>query len=140
MVLTCPLVGSELPNADIRAKPFNLFYDCFYTLKCTATVILIKPPIVHILLSSFNSVNSLLFIKNVFLLYIGLDIYIEEDHYTFLEGQTQNPMIRLQFGRTQNPFKMTLFPVSIREAIDPNGFNMSAFITSQAFADATPGK
>ena len=112
----------------------SIHYNMY--VKCTATVILVKPPIVNLLLSSSNSVKSLLFI----LLYKGLDVYIEEDHYTFLEGQTQNPIIRLQFGRTQNPFKMTLFPVSIREAIDPNGFNMSAFITSQAFADATPGK
>ena len=71
---------------------------------------------------------------------IGLDIYIEEDHYTVYEGQTQNPVIQLRFGRTQNSFTMTLFPVSITEAIDPTGFNVGAFIASDNDAEATPGK
>ena len=77
---------------------------------------------------------------SVYFIYcIGLHICIEEDHYTVHEGQTQTPVIHLQYGRTQNPFNMTLFPVSIKEAIDPAGFNLSAFITSQD-ADATSGK
>ena len=71
---------------------------------------------------------------------IGLDVYTEEDHYTIIEGQTQTPVVWLQYGRTQNPFNMTLFPVSIKQAIDPAGFNVSAFITSQTFAEAKPGK
>ena len=72
--------------------------------------------------------------------YTGLEIYIEEDHCTIHEGQTQNPMIQLRFVRTQNPFTVTLFPVSIEEAIDPTGFNLSTLITPQTVAKATPGK
>ena len=71
---------------------------------------------------------------------IGLDIYIEEDHYTVYEGQTQNPTIQLRFGRTQSNFTITLFPVSIREAINTTGFNLSAFITSDRDIEAIPGK
>ena len=49
------------------------------------------------------------------------------------------PPIPLVFTRTQSPFTVTLFTVSITEAIDPAGFNMSDFIISEVIDEATPG-
>ena len=72
--------------------------------------------------------------------YIVLEINFEEEDYSITEGDPWPPTIRLQFRRTQNPFTMTLFSVTITEAIDPAGFNGSAFIQSDDINEATPGR
>ena len=60
--------------------------------------------------------------------YIVLQIYFEEADYYVTEGDLRPPTIRLQFRKTQNPFTMTLFSVTIANL---SGFSESA---------ATPGR
>ena len=72
--------------------------------------------------------------------YIVLEINFEEADYSITEGDPWPPTIRLQFRKTQNPFTMTVFSVSITEAIDPAGFNGSAFIPFDYYYEATPGR
>ena len=51
-----------------------------------------------------------------------LDINIEEFYYTIREeNAASNPVIRLQFRRTQSPFTMTIFPVTVNEVINFTG-------------------
>ena len=78
------------------------------------------------------------YVVTVFHFYIVLEINFEETHYYVTEGDSRLPTLRLQFRRTQNPFTMTLFSVTITEAIDPTGFNGSAFIPYFHYG-ATPG-
>ena len=68
-----------------------------------------------------------------------ISLYLEEINNTFIEGDPLLPPIPLVFTRTQSPFTVTLFTVSISEAIDPAGFNMSDFIISEGIDEATPG-
>ena len=78
-------------------------------------------------------------IKVIFVYYcIVLEINFEEPAYRLREGDPQLPPIRLLFRRTQSPITVSLFPVSITEAIDPAGFNMGDFIPS-GISEATPG-
>ena len=69
--------------------------------------------------------------------YTVLEINFEEPDYSITEGDPWPPTIGLQFGRTQNPFTMSLFSVSIMEAIDPAGFNGSDFIPHDNINEAT---
>ena len=56
-----------------------------------------------------------------------------------MEGDS-NPRIRLQFRRTQSPFKMTIFPVSIIDLNQRFDFNAEDFIRIPAHAElATEG-
>ena len=69
-----------------------------------------------------------------------LNINFQESDYVVNEGDQQGS-ITLQLREVQNSFTMTLHPVSITDARNPTGFNMSAFITSvTADIQATPGK
>ena len=60
--------------------------------------------------------------------------------YVVNEGDKQGSII-LRLREVQNSFTLTLNPVSITEARDPDGFNVSIYIGS-VFADAKamPGK
>lgn len=63
-------------------------------------------------------------------------INIEEIDYTVLEGDTSDPYIRLGFRRTQAPFTLTLFPVSIVNFSEHFTFNLDDFITIPTNSDA----
>ena len=73
-------------------------------------------------------------------MHIVLEIYFEETRYYVTEGDLRLPTLRLHFRRTQNPFTMTLFSVTITEAVDPAGFNGSDFIPHYDYYEATPGR
>ena len=69
-----------------------------------------------------------------------LEINFQESYYVFNEGDQQGSII-LRLREAQNSFNMTLYPVTITEARDPAGFNVSAFIASvPTDAEATRGK
>ena len=69
-----------------------------------------------------------------------LEINFQESEYIVNEGDSGGSII-LQLSEVQFSFTMTLYPVSITEARDPAGFNVSAFIASVPIdAEATPGK
>ena len=71
-----------------------------------------------------------------------LNICFRESEYTVNEGDQQSSIILRLKKEVQNSFTVTLYPVSITEALDPaSRFNVSAFITSVTEdAQATPGK
>ena len=47
----------------------------------------------------------------------------------------------MQLREVENSFTLTLYPVTITEARDPNGFNVSVFVDDVSDdAQATPGK
>lgn len=71
---------------------------------------------------------------------VGLEINFGESDYSIMEGSPDRPRILFQFRRTQNPFTVTLHPVSITEALDPAGFSASDFISAEDISEATPGK
>ena len=58
-----------------------------------------------------------------------------------MEG-AQGETITVQLREVENSFTLTLYPVTITEAIDPNHFNVSAFVDDVSEDDerATPGK
>ena len=71
---------------------------------------------------------------------IELNINFQESDYVVNEGDQQGSIV-LRLREVQNSFTLTLYPVSITEARDPAGFNVSLFITAvPADAHATPGK
>lgn len=72
-------------------------------------------------------------------MFTELEINFREADYSFTEGSPDRPRIELQFRQAQNPFTVTLYPVSITEALDPAGFNTSAFISAEDISEATPG-
>ena len=69
-----------------------------------------------------------------------LNINFQESDYVVNEGDKQGSII-LQLREVQNSFTLTLYPVTITEARDPDSFNVTTYIGS-VFADpeATPGK
>ena len=67
--------------------------------------------------------------------FIVLEINIEEADYTILEDAS-NPVIRLQFRRTQSSFTMTIFPVSIIDLNQRFSFNVEDFITIPVIPEA----
>ena len=68
-----------------------------------------------------------------------LNINFRETDSVDNEGDQQGSII-LRFREVQNSFTMTLYPVNITEARDPDGFNVSAFIASvPPDVQATPG-
>ena len=71
-----------------------------------------------------------------------LNINFQESDYFVNEGDQRGSIVlHLRHLQRQNPFTMTLHPVSITKARDPAGFNMSAFVRSvDEDAQATPGK
>ena len=73
--------------------------------------------------------------------FIGLEINIEEADYSILEDAANNPVIRLQFRRTQSPFTLTITPASINN-LDPFDFNAGNFISIPTIPEAiaTPGE
>lgn len=73
-------------------------------------------------------------------MFTELEINFREADYSFTEGSPDRPRIELQFRQAQDPFTVTLYPVSITEALDPAGFNTSAFISAEDISEATPGK
>ena len=66
-----------------------------------------------------------------------LEINIEEADYSILEGDSTDPMIRVQFRRTQSPFTMTLHPVGIMDAYQRFDVGQPSNRTE---AMATPGE
>ena len=61
--------------------------------------------------------------------FIALEINIEEYFYNIREENTAtNPVIRLEFRRTQSPFTMTIFPVRIENLDDRFNFTAERFI------------
>ena len=69
-----------------------------------------------------------------------LNINFGESDYIVNEGDQQGSIILL-FREAQNSFTMTLHPVTITEARDPAGFNVSGFVAAVPDdAQATPGK
>ena len=69
-----------------------------------------------------------------------LNINFRETDSVVNEGDLQGSII-LRLRETQNPFTMTLHPVTITEARDPAGFNVSLFVAAiPPDAQATPGK
>ena len=69
-----------------------------------------------------------------------LNINFRETDSVVNEGDQQGSII-LRLRETQNPFTVTLHPVTITEARDPDGFNVSLFIADvPEDAQATPGK
>ena len=69
-----------------------------------------------------------------------LEINFQEPHYVVNEGDQQGSIV-VRIREVQNSFIMTLHPVTITEARDPAGFNVSAFVAAiPAEAQATPGK
>ena len=69
-----------------------------------------------------------------------MNINFQELDYVVNEGDKQG-LIALRLREVQNSFTLTLNPVSIIVARDPDGFNVSTYIGS-VFADAKamPGK
>lgn len=59
------------------------------------------------------------------LLHAGLEINFAESDYSIEEGDTLSTDISLQFRNNQNPFTITLSPLTIDVA---EGYNLSAFI------------
>ena len=69
-----------------------------------------------------------------------LNINFQELDYVVNEGDREGSIV-LWFREVQNSFTVTLHPVTIAEARDPAGFNVSTCIGSvSADAEATPGK
>ena len=69
-----------------------------------------------------------------------LNINFRETDSVVNEGDLQGSII-LRLRETQNPFTVTLHPVTIPEARDQDGFNVSDFVAdAPADAQATPGK
>ena len=69
-----------------------------------------------------------------------LNINFRQSDYIVNEGD-QEDLIVLWLSEVQNSFTVTLYPVSITEARDPAGFNVSDFVASvPEDAQATPGK
>ena len=69
----------------------------------------------------------------------GLEINFRELDYVVNEDDQVGSVV-LRFRETQNSFNVTLHPVTITEARDPDGFNVSAFIADvPADAQAMPG-
>ena len=69
-----------------------------------------------------------------------LEINFQELDYVVSEGD-QEGLIVLRLREVQNSFTLTLHPVTITEALNPAGFNLSDFVTPvPADAQATPGK
>ena len=72
--------------------------------------------------------------------YTELEINFRELDYVVNEDDQAGSVV-LRLRETQNPFNMTLHPVTITEARDPAGFNVSRFIAAVTLdAQATPGK
>ena len=72
--------------------------------------------------------------------YTELNINFQESDYVVNENDEQGSII-LHLREVQNSFTVTLYPVSITEARDPAGFNVSDFVASVPIdAQATPGK
>ena len=68
-----------------------------------------------------------------------LNINFQESDYIVNEGDQEGSVV-LRLRVAQNSFNVTLYPVSITEARDPAGFNVSAYITSvPEDAQAVPG-
>ena len=68
-----------------------------------------------------------------------LEINFRELDYVVNEGD-QEGLVILQFREVQTPFNVTLRPVTITEARDQDGFNVSAFVQPVTEdAQATPG-
>ena len=69
-----------------------------------------------------------------------LEINFQESDYTVSESDEEGSIV-LRLTEVQNSFTLTLHPVSISEARDSAGFNVSAFVADvPANAQATPGK
>ena len=69
-----------------------------------------------------------------------LNINFRELDYVVNEGDQAGSIV-LRFREVQNSFNLTLHPVTITEARDPDGFNVSAFVQPVTEdAQATPGK
>ena len=69
-----------------------------------------------------------------------LNINFRETDYVVNEGD-KGGLIILRLRETQNPFTVTLHPVTITEARDPAGINVSLFVAAvPADAQATAGK
>ena len=77
----------------------------------------------------------------MFLFCAGLKINFDQSHYFFTEGMVSGPEIKVQFKRTQNSFTLTLYPVSLIDAVDK--FHVENFIVDPPQLDverATAGK
>ena len=73
----------------------------------------------------------------------GTELYIlfQEHDYVFSEGDQEGSVMLRWFGELQNSFTVTLYTVTITEARDPAGFNVSNFIWAlPEDAQATPGE
>ena len=70
----------------------------------------------------------------------GLEIYFEESEYTVREDEAGVTPVHLKLRKTQNPFVLTLRPMSIDDA--ESVFNVGNFINSDTimeYSRATPG-
>ena len=67
---------------------------------------------------------------------VGLEINIEEADYSIPENAENNPVIRLQFRRTQSSFTMTILPVSIVDLNQNFSFNAEDFINIPVISEA----
>ena len=70
-----------------------------------------------------------------------LEINFEQLVYSFTEGELAAQDIKVQFKRTQNPFNLTLYPVSHTEAIQR--FSVESFVgapPAEEIDRATSGK
>ena len=68
---------------------------------------------------------------------IELEINIEETDYFVREGEILSTEMRLQLRGTQSPFTVTLYPISISEAISQ--FNLQCWIFISIHHKATAG-
>ena len=66
-----------------------------------------------------------------------LEINIKEVDYSIEEGESENPIIRVQYRRTQNDFTLNLYPVSITVALDH--YKLQAFLPATFTDLATEG-
>ena len=70
-----------------------------------------------------------------------LQINFERLEYSFMEGEAQAQHIKVLFRRTQNPFTLILYPVTIKEAVE--SFHVENFIINPPQREverATAGK
>ena len=58
--------------------------------------------------------------------YTELEVNFDQLDYSFTEGVAAVPEIKVQFKRIQNPFNLTLYPVSYGEAVER--FHVDNFI------------
>ena len=81
----------------------------------------------------FNGINV------PFVHFTELLINFRELDYVVNEGDQAGSIV-LRFREVQNSFNLTLYPVTITEARDPDGFNVTAFVQPVTEdAQATPG-